>query len=73
MIIVTFLTVGYGDLTPLTFIGRTIAMVTGFVGIGSSSLLIAVFTKKLTLSKMEDLVHDYIESDQIQLTVNQFH
>ena len=31
MIIVTFLTVGYGDLTPLTFIGRTIAMVTGFV------------------------------------------
>jgi len=33
LVAVTFLTIGYGDLTPVTVLGRSICIFTGFMGI----------------------------------------
>lgn len=62
-IIITFLTIGYGDLYPNTVLGRTITILTGFVGIASSSFLITVFKNKLELTKAEELVQNYISKN----------
>lgn len=61
--IVTFLTVGYGDLYPISVLGRTIAMFTGFVGIASSSLLITVLAQTLKLTMAEEFVQNYISTN----------
>ncbi|UJR24383.1 hypothetical protein I4U23_005760, partial [Adineta vaga] len=42
LFIVTFSTVGYGDLTPTTFCGRTVAAITAMIGVLSTALLISV-------------------------------
>lgn len=64
-IMVTFLTIGYGDLTPVTFLGRTIVILSGLLGIASSSLIIAVLARQINLSKSEQLVHSYIKDEEL--------
>lgn len=44
---ITFLTVGYGDLSPVGMLPRFIAVVEGAAGIGTTGLLIASATKKI--------------------------
>jgi hypothetical protein len=39
---VTGLTIGYGDIAPVTFIGRVVAILAGFQGMLISGLIIAV-------------------------------
>ncbi|XP_067652374.1 small conductance calcium-activated potassium channel protein 3-like isoform X1 [Haliotis asinina] len=57
---ITFLTVGYGDLTPSTHCGRFIAVVTGLMGLGSTALLVAVIARRLEQSRSERYVYNFL-------------
>ncbi|CAF1409873.1 unnamed protein product [Adineta steineri] len=58
--IVTFTTVGYGDLVPQTYCGRGIAFLTSFFGVFASAVLIAVFISKISLNRSEQMVLDFV-------------
>ncbi|BFZ12698.1 hypothetical protein BsWGS_15737 [Bradybaena similaris] len=57
---ITFLTVGYGDLTPMTHCGRFIAVVTGLMGLASTALLVATVAKKLEQTRADKYVFNYL-------------
>ncbi|CAF3489330.1 unnamed protein product [Rotaria sp. Silwood1] len=59
LFVVTFTTVGYGDFTPSTYCGRTIAAIIGLVGVFSTALVIAVLAQKLLLDRCEKYVHNF--------------
>lgn len=44
---ITFLTIGYGDLSPVGFLPRFLAILEGASGVAVTGLLIASFTKKI--------------------------
>ncbi|CAL1531918.1 unnamed protein product [Lymnaea stagnalis] len=60
LIAITFLTVGYGDIVPLSYCGRGIAVLTGIMGTGCTALVVAVLARKLELSQAEKYVHDFV-------------
>lgn len=45
--LITFLTVGYGDLVPKSICGRVLAVMNGFVGVTSVGLWIAVLSSAI--------------------------
>jgi voltage-gated potassium channel len=53
---VTGLTIGYGDISPVTLIGRIIAILTGFQGILITGLItaVAVFALRKTMEPSTD-------------------
>ncbi|XP_041375086.1 small conductance calcium-activated potassium channel protein 2-like isoform X2 [Gigantopelta aegis] len=55
----TFLTVGYGDLTPTTQCGRFIAVATGLGGLATTALLVAVTARRLEQTRSERYVHSF--------------
>ena len=57
---ITFLTVGYGDLTPNTQCGRFIAVVTATMGLCSTALLVAVIARKLEQNSSERYVYNFL-------------
>ncbi|XP_076449338.1 small conductance calcium-activated potassium channel protein 2-like isoform X2 [Babylonia areolata] len=57
---ITFLTVGYGDLTPTTNCGRFIAVCTATMGLCSTALLVAVIARKLEQTHQERYVHNFL-------------
>ncbi|XP_046639575.1 small conductance calcium-activated potassium channel protein-like isoform X2 [Daphnia pulicaria] len=65
MIVITFLTIGYGDMFPRTYCGRGIAVATGFLGAGCTALLVAVLTNKLELTQAEKHVHNLMRDTQL--------
>ncbi|CAF0815305.1 unnamed protein product [Adineta ricciae] len=58
--IVTFTTVGYGDLVPQTYCGQGVSIVIAFFGVFASAVLIAVFTSKISLDRSEQVVLDFV-------------
>ncbi|CAF4057851.1 unnamed protein product [Rotaria sordida] len=60
LFIVTFTTIGYGDLTPSTYCGRSVAALIGLIGILTSALLISVLAQKLKLTRSEKYVHSFV-------------
>ncbi|KAI6216348.1 CaMBD domain-containing protein [Aphelenchoides fujianensis] len=64
-IMVTFMSIGYGDLVPATHCGRALAITTGIVGAGVSSALIAVISRKLELSRAEKQVNNFISDSKL--------
>ncbi|UJR17564.1 hypothetical protein I4U23_004460 [Adineta vaga] len=58
--IVTFTTVGYGDLVLQTYCARSIAFLTSFIGVFASAILIAVFINKISLNRSEQMVLDFV-------------
>jgi voltage-gated potassium channel Kch len=56
VICITYLTVGYGDITPQTQVGRCVAVIAGLSGVLTSSLLAAITHKKLVLNIPEERV-----------------
>ncbi|KAH9490435.1 potassium intermediate small conductance calcium-activated channel, sub N, member 3 [Bulinus truncatus] len=57
---ITFLTVGYGDLTPKTHCGRFVSVLTGLMGLASTALLVAVVAKKMEQNCTERYVYNYL-------------
>lgn len=66
LILITFLTVGYGDLVPRSYCGQLVAIFTGFFGIGCMALVVAVLTQKLEMSTAERYVHNFVMTVQLQ-------
>ena len=60
LISITFLSVGYGDIVPNSYCGRTIAVLTGMFGAGCTALVVAVLARKLELSRAEKYVHNFV-------------
>uniref|UniRef100_A0A8C6SKM5 Potassium intermediate/small conductance calcium-activated channel, subfamily N, member 4 n=1 Tax=Neogobius melanostomus TaxID=47308 RepID=A0A8C6SKM5_9GOBI len=60
LIAITFLTVGYGDVSPKTGCGKVVCLLTGVMGVACTAMLVAVVTKKLALNKGEKHVHFFI-------------
>ncbi|CAF0755078.1 unnamed protein product [Adineta ricciae] len=60
LFIVTFTTVGYGDLTPANYCGRGVAAITALIGVLSTALLISVLSQKLEFSRSENYVHNFV-------------
>ncbi|KAK0410020.1 hypothetical protein QR680_004899 [Steinernema hermaphroditum] len=64
-IMVTFMSIGYGDIVPNTYCGRTLSITTGIVGAGVSSALIAVISRKLELSRAEKHVNNFMADSKL--------
>uniref|UniRef100_A0A915HNI5 Calmodulin-binding domain-containing protein n=1 Tax=Romanomermis culicivorax TaxID=13658 RepID=A0A915HNI5_ROMCU len=64
-IMITFKSVGYGDIVPDTYCGRVMAITTGIVGAAVSSALIAVIGMKLELSKAEKHVNNFMTDSKL--------
>ncbi|CAF3950266.1 unnamed protein product [Adineta steineri] len=60
LFIMTFTTVGYGDLKPSNYCGRSIAAITALIGVLSTALLISVLAQKLELTRSEKYVHNFV-------------
>uniref|UniRef100_A0A1I8IIG4 CaMBD domain-containing protein n=2 Tax=Macrostomum lignano TaxID=282301 RepID=A0A1I8IIG4_9PLAT len=60
LISITFLSIGYGDIVPNTYCGRGISIATGVMGSSCTALVVAVFARKLELSRAEKHVHNFM-------------
>ncbi|XP_074651328.1 small conductance calcium-activated potassium channel protein 2-like isoform X2 [Tubulanus polymorphus] len=65
LIAITFLSIGYGDIVPNTYCGRTIAIATGVMGAGCTALVVAVLARKLELTRAEKHVHNFMMDTQL--------
>ncbi|KAG7469213.1 hypothetical protein MATL_G00126490 [Megalops atlanticus] len=65
LIAITFLTVGYGDVSPQTVCGKVVCLFTGVMGVACTAMLVAVMTKRLALNKGEKHVHYFMMDIQI--------
>lgn len=65
LIAVTILCVGYGDIVPNTYCGRTIAVACGIMGAGCTALLVAVVSRKMELTRAEKHVHNFMMDTQL--------
>ncbi|CAJ0939552.1 unnamed protein product, partial [Mesorhabditis belari] len=66
--IITFFSIGYGDIKVHTYCGRALAMVTALVGTIFSSILIALMARRMALSSSEKRVNHLIAESQLSLT-----
>uniref|UniRef100_A0A1I8GZA0 CaMBD domain-containing protein n=1 Tax=Macrostomum lignano TaxID=282301 RepID=A0A1I8GZA0_9PLAT len=57
---ITFLSIGYGDIVPNTYCGRAISIATGVMGSCCTALVVAVFARKLELTRAEKHVHNFM-------------
>ncbi|XP_037079120.1 small conductance calcium-activated potassium channel protein-like [Pollicipes pollicipes] len=64
LIAVTILCVGYGDIVPNTYCGRSISVACGMMGAGCTALLVAVVSRKLELTRAEKHVHNFMMDTQ---------
>ncbi|VDM46093.1 unnamed protein product [Toxocara canis] len=63
--VVTFFSIGYGDVQVQTYCGRALAIITGIVGTLMSSLLIALVGHRMQLSLSERRVNQVIAESQL--------
>lgn len=56
-IIITMSTVGYGDVYPISYLGRVIAFCAAISGIILASLLILTLSQKLAMNSKESKSH----------------
>ncbi|KAJ7304079.1 hypothetical protein JRQ81_011602, partial [Phrynocephalus forsythii] len=60
LIPITFLTIGYGDVVPVTMCGKLVCLFTGVMGVGCTALLVAVAADKLEFTRAEKHVHNFM-------------
>lgn len=65
LIAVTFLAIGYGDLVPNTYCGRTVCVISGLMGVSCTATMVAVLARKLELSRAEKHVHNFMMDTQL--------
>ncbi|CEF70446.1 Calmodulin-binding domain and Two pore domain potassium channel domain and Potassium channel, calcium-activated, SK family-containing protein [Strongyloides ratti] len=65
--IVTFFSIGYGDIQVKTYCGRAIAISTGIVGAVMSSLMTVVMGRCLLLTLAEKRVNQVVSESQLQI------
>ena len=65
-IIITMTTVGFGDLYPSSGIGRTIGILSCFIGVFLISMLVVTITNTLTLAPHEENIYTIIEKVGIE-------
>ncbi|KAJ8267784.1 hypothetical protein COCON_G00129560 [Conger conger] len=65
LISITFLSIGYGDMVPHTYCGKGVCLLTGIMGAGCTALVVAVFARKLELTKAEKHVHNFMMDTQL--------
>lgn len=65
LIAITFLTIGYGDLTATTYCGRFVSVLSGLMGVGSTALLVAILAQKLQQTRPEKYVHNFVSRIQL--------
>ncbi|GMR59059.1 hypothetical protein PMAYCL1PPCAC_29254, partial [Pristionchus mayeri] len=63
--IITFFSIGYGDIQVRTFCGRGLAMLTAIIGTLFASTLIALVSRKISLSSSEKRVNHLIDESKI--------
>ncbi len=51
---ITAFTIGYGDITPVTIIGRVLSVIIGLIGIIFTGLVIAIATRALVSTIQEE-------------------
>ncbi|XP_064425528.1 small conductance calcium-activated potassium channel protein 2, partial [Latimeria chalumnae] len=61
---ITFLTIGYGDIVPVTVCGKMVCLFTGVMGVGCTALLVAVAANKLQLNKAQKYVLNFMHNIQ---------
>ena len=63
---ITALTIGYGDITPATLVGKTIAVATGLTGLLFTGIIIAVAVRALDHTVREQVARqrDEVERDE---------
>lgn len=55
-------TIGYGDVKPITVVGRAITIVFQFTGVTLEGLIASVVVNKIAKTKEEKIVDEYLES-----------
>ncbi|KAG5452503.1 Small conductance calcium-activated potassium channel protein [Clonorchis sinensis] len=65
LIAVTFLSIGYGDMVPHTYCGRSISVIAGVMGSACTALVVAVVARKLELSRAEKHVHNFMQDNKV--------
>ncbi|KAG7398252.1 potassium intermediate small conductance calcium-activated channel, sub N, member [Phytophthora boehmeriae] len=70
MLVITILTIGYGDIIPRTTVGRTIAVCAGIFGTLSSAVTIAVMSNYLVLTRSEHKVNAFLKKDENRRLIN---
>jgi voltage-gated potassium channel len=51
---ITAFTIGYGDITPVTIIGRVLSVIIGLIGIIFTGLVVAIATRALVSTIQEE-------------------
>eukprot|EP01059_Diplonema_ambulator_P009317 TRINITY_DN1915_c0_g4_i1.p1 TRINITY_DN1915_c0_g4~~TRINITY_DN1915_c0_g4_i1.p1 ORF type:complete len:520 (+),score=179.97 TRINITY_DN1915_c0_g4_i1:34-1560(+) len=69
---ITMTTVGYGDLSPNTQVGRAVACVTALHGLLSSALLINVVTSFFTLDSQQERVLEFMTEAKLTSKVEKY-
>ncbi|RLN78812.1 hypothetical protein BBJ28_00021196 [Nothophytophthora sp. Chile5] len=70
MLVITILTIGYGDVVPHTTLGRTIAVGAGLFGTLSTAVTIAVMSNYLVLTRSEHKVNAFLKKDENRRLIN---
>ena len=66
MVIITMLTVGYGDFFPSTIQGRALAIMSAVIGVLLISMLIVTITNMISFTYNEKVVFELIERLQLK-------
>jgi hypothetical protein len=62
-LVITFWTIGYGDLFPTTLLGRFVAIITGFLGIVTAAIITATLANTMQFSVKEFFVKSSLDRD----------
>ncbi|MEG0283381.1 MAG: potassium channel family protein [Bacilli bacterium] len=61
--VVTLMTIGYGDLTPVTTLGKLFTIVYAFLGVGIVGLLVGIFAREFLIRKNSNFENNHFENE----------